>query len=171
MSLHTLARQGLERFLQSLPPRYRDDKLPYALLFVALITVVLLAYAFAETALLPRSLYLSMTLLILALSALVIRGLSLSLAVHLGTAAGAALLTVMTLLDGGVGSPRMPWLLILPVTPMYVVGRRAGLGWFAVVLLLQVGIGVCAYRGWWLNPQATVSLFEMLTSMPCWPSC
>lgn len=164
MNLQTRALALAKRFKESLLIGHRDGRLPYALLFVALITAVLLGYAIVETDLLTRMLFLSMALLILLLSALVIIGMSLPLAVHLGTAGGAALLTVLSLMDGGVTSPRMAWLLILPVTPMYVAGRRAGLGWFVAVALLQAGIGLCTYRGWLFEVHETSSALETMIS-------
>ncbi|WP_300552486.1 ATP-binding protein [Limnohabitans sp. Rim8] len=79
---------------------------------------------------------------------LVNHGFSLSLAVHTGTALGAGVLFYSAWVTGGVYSPLMAWLLILPVTPFYVLHRRAGFLWMWLVLAMQLVMAVSNQLAW-----------------------
>jgi signal transduction histidine kinase/CheY-like chemotaxis protein len=49
---------------------------------------------------------------------------------------------------GGVFSPRLTWLLILPLTPFYVISRRAGLVWMLLVWGMQAAFALSNHLGW-----------------------
>lgn len=67
---------------------------------------------------------------------------------HIGTAAGALVLLLAVWSAGGIYSPRLAWLLVLPLTPFYTVGRRAGLVWLGLVILIQMAMGLFTYIDW-----------------------
>ena len=79
---------------------------------------------------------------------LVNRGFSLNLAVHTGTALGAGVLFYSAWLTGGVYSPLLAWLLILPLTPFYVLHRRAGFLWMWLVLAMQLVMALSNHLAW-----------------------
>ena len=125
-----------------MPARFRQGRMTYAFLFVMLMVCVLMVYAVITPYQNARGHYIAMSAFLVLLTVLVNRGMSLSWAVHLGTAAGAAMLAYLIWGAGGVFSPRLAWLLLLPLTPFYMVGRRAGWFWFAAVLLIQAGMAL-----------------------------
>ena len=131
-----------------LPRRFQVGKLPYAFLFVLLVIGVLLGYTVITPYHEARVLYLAMSAFLVLLVVLVYRGLSLQTAVHMGTAAGAVMLTYAIWRSGGIFSPRCAWLLILPLTPFYTISRRAGLFWFMVVLAIQAVLGLASQFQW-----------------------
>ena len=79
---------------------------------------------------------------------LVNRGFSLNLAVHTGTALGAGVLFYSAWVTGGVYSPLLAWLLILPLTPFYVLHRRAGFLWMWLVLAMQLVMALSNHLAW-----------------------
>lgn len=145
-----------------LPPVYREGKMPYIIFFVGLVICILLTYA----ALTPQHPATPMLLaLAVWLSLLVVfmnYGMPLVWGVHLGTLAGVFMIIQVTWPAGGVFSPRMTWLLILPLTPYYVIGRRHGFFWLVVVWLVQAGTGLGTYFEW--VPAFEPSLTHVKTS-------
>jgi signal transduction histidine kinase len=139
---------GFARWVARLPVAFRAGKLPYVFLFVSMVITVLLLYVAISPYQYASPMFLSMAGFLALLLVLIHFGLPLPWAVHLGTAAGAVLLTLAVWQVGGVFSPRFAWLLILPLTPFYVVGRRAGAFWLCLVLTLQLGMAWCNYMDW-----------------------
>lgn len=69
---------------------------------------------------------------------------------HLATGAVAAALAWSAGVTGGVFSPWVSGLLVLPLVPLCTAGRRAGIAWGAVVLAILTGLAVLP----WLPSQA-----------------
>ena len=139
--------QGFERLVARLPAPYREGKMPYIVAFVSVVITILLVYSAISPYQNATPLFLSMAAWLLLLLVLVNWGMPLSLGVHLGTAAGAAVLLYAVWNAGGVFSPRLTWLLILPLTPFHVVSRRAGMVWLFLVWLIQAAIALANYHG------------------------
>lgn len=76
------------------------------------------------------------------------RALSSPWAIHLATCLGAAVLMHSVWHSGGIYSPWMAWLLVLPLTPFYAIHRQAGVVWLWLVLLLQLAMAVSSGLGW-----------------------
>jgi hypothetical protein len=134
-----------------LPHRFQQGKMPYAVLFASLIIIVMLVFAWISP-------YVYGTLVPLVAAAtlmlqlfLLYKGVSLQTTVHLATALGAIQIVFAAWVSGGIFSPRLAWLLILPITPFFVIGRASGYAWFVVVVLIQLGITVLTGQGEWLN--------------------
>ena len=134
-----------------LPHRFQQGKMPYAVLFASLIIVVMLVFAWISP-------YVYGTLVPLVAAAtlmlqlfLLYKGVSLQTTVHLATALGAIQIVFAAWVSGGIFSPRLAWLLILPITPFFVIGRASGYAWFVLVVLIQLGITVLTGQGEWLN--------------------
>ena len=142
---HTMLQGMLKVLIAHLPLRFRQGRMPFAFLFVVLIIGVLLVYSVITPYQNARGHYIAMAVFLGVLTVLVNRGLSLHRAVHLGTAAGMLMLAYLIWGAGGIFSPRLAWLLLLPLTPFYMIGRRAGLFWFAVVLMLQLVMALMSY--------------------------
>ena len=147
MQFRSALQQGFERLVARLPAPYRDGKMPYIVFFVGVVITVLLVYSAISPYQNATPLFLSMAAWLLLLLVLVGRGMPLSWGVHMGTAAGAALLLYAVWNAGGVFSPRLTWLLILPLTPFYVVSRRAGMVWLLLVWLIQAAMALANFHG------------------------
>ncbi len=131
-----------------MPGPFREGKMPYALLFGLMVIFITLLYAAISPYEHAKGMFLSLAGLIAMLLVGTYFGMPLSWGVHIGTAAGALVLLAAVWSAGGVFSPRMAWLLVLPLTPFYTIGRRAGLAWLGVVLMIQMSMGWFTHMGW-----------------------
>jgi signal transduction histidine kinase len=140
--------QAMARVVTHLPARYQQGKMPYVFFFVVVVIAVLLTYAVVSPYYYANVMFSSFAVCLLVLLVLVNRGFSLNWATHLATGLGALILFYAAWSTGGVYSPRLAWMLILPLTPFYVISRRAGIFWMLVVLLLQFITVVSNHQGW-----------------------
>ena len=156
------SKQFFEWVIDHLPRRFREGKMPYAFLFVILVIGVLLLYAVISpypNASLMFTLFAGVLLLLLLL---VNSGMSIEHAVHLGTGGGAVMLLYAAWGTGGILSPRLAWLLILPLTPFYLIGPKAGTAWTLVVWLLQVLVALSSHYG--VVPQYELGQAHVMSS-------
>ena len=123
-----------------LPSAFREGKLPYMFFFVSLVIALLLVYSVISPYPYATPMFLSLAAFLVLLLVMVHFGLSLAWAVHLGSGAAAMVLVYAIWAAGGSFSPRMTWLMVLPLTPFYVLGRKEGTVWLLVALLLQAMI-------------------------------
>ena len=154
-----------------LPVRFQEGKMPYVFFFVAVVIVVLLTYAVVSPYPYANVMFSGFALCLGVLLVLINNGFSLSLATHLGTGMGALILFYAAWATGGVHSPRLAWMLILPLTPFYVIQRRAGIFWLVVVMALQLVMAVSNHLGW-IHPFETgmahvLSSFMTYTLVTC----
>jgi signal transduction histidine kinase/CheY-like chemotaxis protein len=148
MSLENLALKVKARVMACVPMGYRQGKMPYVFSFVTLVIVVLLLFVVISPYPNSTPMFLSLASFLLLLLILLNHGLPLNWAVHIGTSAGALLLFYGAWSSGGVFSPRLAWLMVLPLTPFYVIGRKAGSFWLSMVLLMHLSMAVCNHLGW-----------------------
>ena len=139
---------ALARLVAHLPKRYQQGKMPYVFFFVVVVIAVLLTYAVFSPYSYANVIFTSFAACLFALLVMVNQGFSLNWATHLATGLGALILFYAAWSTGGVYSPRLAWMLILPLTPFYVIGRRAGIFWLLAVLLLQFLMVVSNHQGW-----------------------
>ena len=139
---------ALARLVTLLPARYQQGKMPYVFFFVVVVISVLLTYAVVSPYPYAHVMFSSFALCLLVLLILVNQGFSLNRGIHLGTGLGALILFYAVWASGGVYSPRLAWMLILPLTPFYVIGRSAGLFWMLLVLVLQGVMVLSNHLGW-----------------------
>ena len=138
----------VDRWIQLLPAFYRQGKMPYAFFFACLVILILLFFAVVSPYQHASVLFLPLAGLLVFLLVALQFGMALELAVHIGTTAGMLVVLYATWHAGGVFSPRLGWMLMLPLTPFYVNGRRAGMAWFGIVLLAQSAMAWATYVGW-----------------------
>lgn len=138
----------LARLVTHLPKRYQQGKMPYVFFFVVVVIAVLLTYAVFSPYSYANVIFTSFAACLFALLVMVNQGFSLNWATHLATGLGALILFYAAWSSGGVYSPRLAWMLILPLTPFYVISRRAGNFWLLAVLLLQFLMVVSNHQGW-----------------------
>lgn len=148
MHTHQARTSKFDRVVAQLPEAYRRGKMPYVFLFCVVIIGVLLLQVLVQPRQDVTPLFLFMAVLMVALLWWVQRGFPLDWAVHIGTTTGLLILAYAAWGTGGISSPSLAWWLVLPLTPFYVVGHRAGTVWLGVVWLAQLGMGWASLRGW-----------------------
>ncbi len=148
MNLNGWIQQWMPRIAARLPVRYRQGKMPYVFFFAVMVIVVLLTYAVISPYQYAFATFSLFATFLLVLMVLVNQGLSLKLAIHLATGLGALMLFYAAWVSGGIHSPRLAWLLILPLTPFYVIHRKAGIFWLLAVMLLQLVMALANHWGW-----------------------
>jgi signal transduction histidine kinase/CheY-like chemotaxis protein len=147
MQMKGVLQNGFARLVARLPTAYREGKMPYIVFFVTVVIAILLVYSAISPYHNATPLFLSMAAWLSLLLVLYNYGMPLSWGVHLGTAAGACVLAYAVWNAGGVFSPRLTWLLILPLTPFYVISRRSGLVWMLLVWLGQAAFALANHFG------------------------
>ena len=172
MPINSLYQRALGWLVDRLPVAYREGKMPYVVFFVGMVITILLVYSAISPYHNATPLFLSMSAWLVLLLVLYNYGMPLSWGVHLGTAAGACVLAYAVWNAGGIFSPRLTWLLILPLTPFYVISRRAGLVWLGLVWLGQSAMALANYQAWGpafeLGPEHAISswvTFSLATGM------
>ncbi len=138
----------LPRIVARLPARYQQGKMPYAFFFAGMVIVVLMTYAVISPYPYATETFSLFSAFLFGVMVMINRGMSLNLGIHLATGLGALMLFYGGWVSGGVHSPRMAWLLILPLTPFYMISRRAGTFWLVVVMALQLIIALSNHLGW-----------------------
>ncbi len=143
------ASDWVSQVVARLPSRFRAGRVPYAFFFVSLVIGLLLGYSvFTPTGPVFQRVYLSMAVFLMVLLVLFQKGLPLSWSVHLGTTVGTLMLVFVSIPTGGIYSLKVAWLMILPLTPLYMIGARAGLAWTAIIFSITLGMGLASRRQW-----------------------
>lgn len=146
----------LQRWLQRavvsrLPQAFQSGKMPYLFFFEALLTLVLLSFPLINPYHQAPLTSVGFGLAMMFQMVLISRGMPLSQAIHLICLIGVGYLIYAAWTSGGVFSPRLSWLLILPVIPFYIIGPRAGYVWLGVVFAAQLLVAGLSAQGWLLQ--------------------
>jgi len=153
----------LDRIEPFLPQRFRPGRLPYVftLVVIMILAMVLLALVTPYSHGIPIPLAFAMVLvaLVVAFS----YGISITTAVHVGVLAGLVQVSYAAWVSGGIFSPRLAWYTLMPLVPFYVIGRRAGMMWLAIILLM---LGVMTGVTWlgWLPANPIAGLAQVRSS-------
>jgi signal transduction histidine kinase/CheY-like chemotaxis protein len=142
------SRPWIPRIIARLPAVYQQGKMPYAFFFGVMVVVLMVVFALTSPYPHALQIFSVFAAFIVGLMVLVNMGMSMAWALHLGTGLGAVMLFYGAWVSGGIYSPRLAWLLILPLMPFYVIHRRAGFFWLSVVLILQLLMAVANHQGW-----------------------
>lgn len=132
----------MRRLTAFLPKSFQEGKLPYVFFFLSLIITLLLMLSVISPYPQAKPVFLSLAAFLMLMLLLVHLGLSLAWAVHLGSAASAVVLLYAIWAAGGSFASPMIWLMVLPLTPFYVLGRKEGMVWLLLTLLLQAMVAV-----------------------------
>lgn len=142
------AQSFLDRLIARLPSTFQQGKMPYTFFFVTLVNTVLLLYVAVSPYQNASPMFLSMAVLLAVLLWLLHKGMSLAWAVNIGTAAGLCVVFNAVWLTGGIFSPRLAWLLVLPLSPFYLIGRKTGFVWMVLVMAVQAAMAMANYLQW-----------------------
>ena len=144
-----MSRSKVEAFIAwaipRLPVRFQEGRRPYLFFVVWLLIIMMVVLAFITPYPNGFSVSLTFACVLLVLQFLFIWGLPFFVAANLGLFAGFLHVTYAAWMSGGIFSPRMAWMTVIPLIPFYALSRRAGLVWLAAVLL---DIGLMAYVTW-----------------------
>ena len=146
-----------------LPARFQEGRLPYLFFVVWLLIGVMVVLALITPYPNGVPVPLAFAFVLLVLQVLFIWGLPFSVAVHLGLLAGLLQVSYAAWMSGGIFSPRMAWMTVIPLVPFYAVSRRAGLGWLLMVLGVEVCMSYITWQGW-LPANPTLGSAQIMSS-------
>jgi signal transduction histidine kinase/ActR/RegA family two-component response regulator len=146
-----------------LPKRFQEGRLPYLFFIVWLLigVMVILACITPYPNGVPVPLAFAFVLLLLQL--LFIWGAPLGLVVNLGLSAALIQICYASSMSGGIFSPRMAWMVAIPLIPFYAISRLTGLVWMLVVVCLQLAMAYITWQGW-LPDNPTLGAAQVMSS-------
>jgi signal transduction histidine kinase/ActR/RegA family two-component response regulator len=137
-----------DRFMQwatpQLPQRFQEGRSPYLFFLVWVLIVAMLALAFITSYPFPLTLLFAGVLLVLLVC--YARGMRIQTAVNLGLFFALGEVLYVSFMSGGIFSPRMSWLAVLPLVPFYAVSRRSGWVWLGICLGAEVGMAIMTWH-------------------------
>ncbi|HQR87160.1 MAG: hypothetical protein B7Y59_08945 [Burkholderiales bacterium 35-55-47] len=146
-----------------LPVRFREGRLPYLFFVVWLLIGVMVVLAIITPYPNGVPVPLAFAFVLLVLQLLFIWGMPFSVAVNLGLLAGLLQVSYAAWMSGGIFSPRMAWMTVIPLVPFYAVSRRAGFGWLVMVLAVEVLMSYVTWQGW-LPANPTLGAAQVMSS-------
>jgi signal transduction histidine kinase/ActR/RegA family two-component response regulator len=146
-----------------LPVRFREGRLPYLFFVVWLLIVVMVILAIITPYPNGVPVPLAFAFVLLILQVLFIWGMPFHFAANLGLLAALSQVMYAAWMSGGIFSPRMAWMTVIPLIPFYAVSRRSGLGWLLLVLLVECLMSYVTWQGW-LPDNPTLGAAQVMSS-------
>jgi signal transduction histidine kinase/ActR/RegA family two-component response regulator len=149
------------------PVRFREGRLPYLffviwlLIGVMVVSAVITPYPQGV----PAPWIFVWVLLVLQL--LFIWGMPLSVVAHLGFFAALLQVSYAAWVSGGVFSPSMAWMTLIPLISFYAVSRRSGLCWLVLVLFDILLMTYATWQGW-LPDHLALGAAQLMSSFACY---
>jgi hypothetical protein len=116
-----------QRVLPCLPQAFQTGSLPWVFLLALLIMALMVFFSMVNKDIYGNHIPLIFAAVVGALLVAMSRGLPLSMAVQIAMGVGLLQLGWAAWYSGGIYSPRLSWLLLLPLTPFFFFGPRVGL--------------------------------------------
>lgn len=135
-----------------LPSAYREGAMPWVFFIGIAVGVLMLGLAVVEYQTFGDLASLLFAVSIFVLLFAVQRGLSFRRAVQWAMGAGLCAQWLASWSSGGIYSPRLAWLVLLPLTPFFFFGLRAGVRWLSVVAFTLLGLALSTQFGWLAVP-------------------
>ena len=152
-----------QRAVPHLPLRFQEGRLPYLFFVVWLLIGVMVILALITPYPNGVPVPLAFALVLLVLQLLFVWGMPFSFAVHLGLLAGLLQVSYAAWMSGGIFSPRMAWMAVIPLVPFYAVSRLAGLAWLVLALGVEVAMSYITWQGW-LPANPTLGAAQIMSS-------
>lgn len=146
-----------------LPVRFREGRLPYLFFVVWLLIVVMVVLAVITPYPNGVPVPLAFAFVLLVLQLLFIWGLPFHVAVQIGLLAGLLQVSYASWMSGGIFSPRMAWMTVIPLVPFYAVSRRSGFAWLVIVLADILLMSSVTWQGW-LPENPTLGAAQVMSS-------
>jgi signal transduction histidine kinase/ActR/RegA family two-component response regulator len=144
-----------------LPMRFREGRLPYLFFVIWLLIGVMVVSAVITPQTHGGPWVFVLVLLVLQL--LFIWGLPFGVAAHLGFLAALLHVSYAAWMSGGIYSPRMAWMTLIPLISFYTVSRRSGLVWWVLVLFDILLMSCVTWQGW-LPDNSTLGAVQLMSS-------
>jgi signal transduction histidine kinase/CheY-like chemotaxis protein len=162
-----MTRWSLDRLtawaVPKLPTRFQEGRLPYLFFVVWLLIGVMVVLAIITPYPNGVPVPLAFAFVLLVLQLLFIWGLPFSVAVHVGLLAGLLQVSYAAWMSGGIFSPRMAWMAVIPLVPFYAVSRLSGLAWLLLVLVVEAAMSYITWQGW-LPDNPTLGTAQIMSS-------
>ena len=146
-----------------LPVRFREGRLPYLFFVVWLLILVMIVLAIITPYPNGVPVPLAFAFVLLILQLFFIWGMPFSVAVNLGLFAALLQVSYAAWMSGGIFSPRMAWMTVIPLIPFYAVSRQAGLAWLVMVLGDVLLMSHVTWQGW-LPDNPTLGAAQVMSS-------
>jgi signal transduction histidine kinase len=130
-----------------LPVRFRDGPLPYLFFVVWLLIVMMVILSFVTPYPNGVPVPLAFGMYLFVLQTLYIWGLPMQAAINIGIFGGLFQACYGAWMSGGIFSPRMAWLAVIPLISFYASGRRAGLIWLGIVFMADLIMSFITWHG------------------------
>jgi signal transduction histidine kinase len=106
---------------------------------------------------------LAFAIYLFVLQTLYIWGLPMNAAINIGIFGGLFQACYAAWMSGGIFSPRMAWMAVIPLISFYAVGRRAGFIWLGIVFFADVCMSIITWYGW-LPDNPTLGKAQVMSS-------
>ena len=146
-----------------LPTRFQEGRLPYLFFVVWLLLGVMVVLSFITPYPNGVPVPLAFALVLVVLQLLFIWGMPFAVAANLGFFAALLQVSYAAWMSGGIFSPRMAWMTVIPLIPFYALSRRSGLVWFVLVLLDLLVMSYVTWQGW-LPDNPTLGAAQVMSS-------
>lgn len=146
-----------------LPKRFQEGRLPYLFFVVWLLIGVMVVLAAITPYPNGVPVPLAFAVVLLVLQVLFIWGMPYPVAVNVGLSAAMMQVSYAAWMSGGIFSPRMAWMTVIPLIPFYAVSRRSGLGWLLIVLIVEMLMSYITWQGW-LPANPTLGAAQIMSS-------
>ena len=146
-----------------LPKRFQEGRLPYLFFVVWLLIGVMVVLALITPYPNGVPVPLAFAVVLVILQVLFIWGVPLGWAVNLGLSAALLQVCYASSMSGGIFSPRMAWMIAIPLIPFYAISRLTGLLWMLVVVCVQLVMAYITWQGW-LPANPTLGAAQVMSS-------
>jgi signal transduction histidine kinase len=146
-----------------LPVRFRDGPLPYLFFVVWLLIVMMVILSIVTPYPNGVPVPLAFAIYLFVLQTLYIWGLPMNAAINIGIFGGLFQACYAAWMSGGIFSPRMAWMAVIPLISFYAVGRRAGFIWLGIVFFADVCMSIITWYGW-LPDNPTLGKAQVMSS-------
>ena len=136
------------RLARVLPSAFQEGAMPWVFFVGLLVGIFMLCLAAVEYPTFGDLASLFFALVVFGLLLAIQRGLSFKHAVHLAMGAGLVAQWVAAWTSGGIYSPRLAWMVLLPLTPFFFFGLRSGLLWLLAVVVTLGALSVATAMSW-----------------------
>jgi signal transduction histidine kinase len=146
-----------------LPKRFQEGRLPYLFFLVWLLIAVMVVLALITPYPNGVPVPLAFASVLLLLQVFFAWGMPFQVAFNIGVVAAVTQTLYAAWMSGGIFSPRMAWLVAVPLIPFYAVSRLAGLVWWGMVMCMELAMAYITWQGW-LPDNPTLGTAQIMSS-------
>jgi signal transduction histidine kinase/CheY-like chemotaxis protein len=141
-----MVQQQLDRLhawlIRTIPQTFQAGNMPWVFLIMSLFGLIMLGLSIVNYLIFSDLAAAFVATAIFSLLLAMHWGLRLAIALHVGLAVSFVSIWIVIWNMGGLYSPRLAWLLLIPVAPFFFLGKRVGAYWLLAVTASIVAAGV-----------------------------